>query len=516
MVKVLVVDDEYFAREGMKRTVDWKALGCNLCGEADNAFKAIELAKELTPDIIITDINMPGMNGIQMANNIKEFLPDCKFIIITGYDQFEYAKGAIKLSAVDFLLKPIDEKELIEAVIKASELTRNLRMERVTIVEKLLLDSMRGKFFDKNRMMQALKNNNIIFEDIIIVNIENDNYEEIIEKGEQEKIYIQNRIMREIVYKFFSVDGYIVECHQDKLAIIINGHKVSNKEHLKEQLLNIKSEFKRRCGITVTFGVSQLRKISEIKEAYEQSKEALKHRLYLGKDKIICYEDVFETNFNSEYMLNKEEKDLILLIRARDKRKIEAKLKQLYFEKFKINKIEEHIIRQISIEIVLSGITLLKEYNISVNKVIDKEFDIYKQAAKFSTIDELYEMVYSHILKIIDAMREVNVEAQETGIEKAVEYIKDHYCEEISLSDVAKYAYLSESYLSRKMKKVLGIGFTEYITKLRMDKALDLLKNPNAKITEVALKVGYPDYRYFSQIFKKHIGYSPSEFTKGK
>lgn len=514
-MKVLVVDDEYFAREGMKRTVDWLSLRCTLCGEAENAIEAIEISKALKPDIIITDINMPGMNGIDMAQSIKVFLPECKFIITTGYDEFEYAKGAIKLSAVDFLLKPVDEKELIEAVIKAREEIKSLKEEKAITREKLLLDSMRGKYFDRTNMISMLNNHGINFEKIIIVNVENDCYRAMMEKGEQEKLYLQSRIMKNIIYKKLPATCYVVECHEDKLAIVID-ESFYSKESLEKFLLEIKKEIRIKLAITVTMGVSNINLIEDIKRAYEESKEALSYKLYLGKDKIIYYDEIIKEQGQVNSIIIDEQKDINLLIRARDKRKLENKLRQLYFKTFKENKIEEYVIRQISIEIVLGVISLLKEYNIPLSKIFEKEFDIYKQAAKVNTIDEFYNMVYSFILKAMDAMREVNIEAKETGIEKAVEYIKAHYTENISLNDVAKYAYLSESYLSRKMKKVLGVGFSEYITRLRIEKALKLLKDPKAKVIDVALQVGYPDYRYFSHTFKKYTGYSPSEFIKDK
>lgn len=516
MVKVLVVDDEYFAREGMKKTIDWDTLGCTLCGEADNGVVGVELARNLKPDIIITDIKMPGMDGIEMANSIKEFLPNCKFIIITGYDEFEYAKRAIKLNAVDFILKPIDDNELLNGVLNASEMVRNSKLQRDTIIEKLLLDCMRGKFLDSLSMLKVLKNNNITFENIIIANMENDDYESIIEAENQEKIYIQNRMIRDIVYRVFNDEIYVVECHQDKLALVMDGNKFESIEKLSESIALVKDEIRKKANITLTVGISNIDKIGNITNAYKESKEALRYKLYVGKDKIINYKDVVKESREYEGGLKQDKKDIILSLKARDRKNVELKLKHLYFEKLKAYKAEENLIRQISIELVLAGINVVKEYNVIVEGPVSENFNVYKKAAKLNTIDELYNMVYSCFMKIIDELKELTIEAEESGLDKAVKYINENFSKEISLSDVAKHSYLSESYLSRRMKKILGIGFAEYITKLRIEKSLELLKNPNAKIMDVALSVGYQDYRYFSQIFKKYTGYSPSEFNKSK
>ncbi|WP_032120813.1 response regulator transcription factor [Clostridium amazonitimonense] len=513
MFKVFIVDDEYFAREGMKRTIDWNSLDCEVCGEADNSIKAIEHCKILKPDIIVTDINMPGMNGLEMAFNIKTFLPDCKFIIITGYDEFQYAKEAIKLKAVDFILKPIDEIELIEAIKHCIEDLNKLALNRSVAQEKLLLDAMRGRFSEKKVMLDTLSESRIDLNAIRIISIENDSYNGLVEEELADKFYMQNRVIRDLIHKYFKNRYYVVDCHLYRVAIVLE----ENEEHndLKESLKSFTKKIKEVLNITVTLGVSSRTSLINIKEAYSESKEAISHKLYLGKDKIIYFENILKNGSTINLDFTKEKSEINLYVKAKDRRKIENKLKDL-FTKFKIYKSKEDFIRGISIEIILESLSVLKNYNACIKSMDLEESNIYEYAAKLNIIDELYEFVYSYLMKVVDILREKDAESEETGIEKAVEFLKAHYREDISLKDVASYAYLSESYLSRKMKKVLGIGFSEYITKLRMERAIELLTEPKAKVTEVALQVGYTDYRYFSQSFKKYTGYSPREFAKDK
>jgi two-component system, response regulator YesN len=356
LIKVLIVDDEYFAREGMKKTIPWQNYGCSVCGEAKDGLEGIAMAKKLAPDIIVTDISMPEMNGIAMAKEIRKLLPECKFIIITGYDEFEYARAAIKLNAVDFILKPIDEEEFLDAIKRAAENCR-----------------------------KSIKNISISKEEVI--------------------------------------------------------------------------------------------RISQIL---------------------------------------KEEKELLLTIRACDKNKMDKQLRNIYFNFLDKEKENHDIIKQVSVDIVLKSLNVLAEYNISIEDAKLESLDVYERAAAVSNLSEAYNWVFRVLLNVLEAVKEAAVEANESGIDKAIVYINNHFCENISLSDVAKEVYLSESYLSRKIKRVKGISFVEYITKLRMEKAMVLLKDPNVKINDIAASVGYPDYRYFSQTFKKYFGYSPSEFAKSK
>ncbi|WP_055665671.1 response regulator transcription factor [Desnuesiella massiliensis] len=519
MIKVLVVDDEYLAREGMKRTINWTSLGCELSGEAEDAFKAIELSKVIKPDIIITDIKMPGMDGIKMAEKIKEYLPDCKFIIITGYDEFQYAKAAIKINALDFILKPIDENEFLEAVSKASLEALKIREEKNFTREKILLDIMRGKITNIDIIEEILYASKVKLRKIIVVNIENDNYHNILEEGREDLIYTQNRLIKNIIYENINEDCYVIECHQDRLAIIIDTEHIKDKEEIVTLLSFIQKEIKEKCKISVSMGLSTIGLIQNMNRLYSESKEALYDKLYKGRGSINFYKyeahDIIESK-TLNLLIEKYKREIILSINAKDKRNVEKQIKQVYYEIFKKLKVKSKLIKEFSIEVILSALKLLKEYNIVIAKVASGEFDAYKQISKLNTLDEIYELVNSIIISCLDELKEFSIETQDSGIEKALEYIKQHYHEDISLNDVAKTAYLSESYLSRKIKKILGIGFSEYITKLRMEKAKEYFRDPNIKVTEVASKLGYPDYRYFSHIFKKYTGYTPSEFSKVK
>ncbi|MEW8956366.1 response regulator [Clostridium sp.] len=517
MIKVVFVDDEYFAREGMKKTIDWKSLNCEFLEAFDNPNDAIEECKILKPDLIITDINMPSMSGLEMAEKISAFLPYCKFIIITGYDEFEYAKQAIKLKAMDFLLKPLDQDELISSIKNSVKAIHKLKFESSIAKERILLDAMRGKISNKDSMISILSSNNINIRDMIIVNIENDNYSKILEEGREEEIYTHNRFIREACYKEFNMECFVVECHQDRLALIIN---VSTNFALLHNKLNyMQKNLINNHNIHITMGVSNINTLYDIKECYDESKLALKEKLYLGKGNIIYFKDINSINsidINGYHILIKKHEEIILLIKAKDKVKLEKKLKDLYFNIFKTYKIEEHIINQITLNLIFRIKTMLKSYNLNTDFLIERETNMFKEDSKLQTIDEAFSSVHSICIDSIRLLKETYIESEDTTISKAIDYIKDNYNKDLSLSNVAKHAYLSESYLSRKIKQTLGVGFSEYVNSLRIEKSIELLRDPNLKVSEIALMVGYSDYRYFSNIFKKYTGYSPKEFTKNK
>lgn len=518
LVKVIVVDDEYLAREGMKKTVDWNKYGCKIVGEAEDAFQAIELAKLEKPDLIITDINMPEMNGLEMAREIIKILPNSKFIIITGYDDLNYAIGAVKVNAIDFLLKPIDEGEFLNAIEKAANECIKTK-ESVSITqEKMLLDMMRGKLRSYENIYEEIRRHNISLEKLMIVSIQNDNYENILEMDNMKLIYEENQIIRDAINKSFLEEHYVIECHEDKLALVLCCNNISCEKEIENKLKNIQSIVKSKCNITISMGVSGIMNLESIQDIYSQGKRALKNRLYSGKGSITYFKDIGKEVCDEEKLewndLHQKERELILSIKACDKKRVRGGLKYIYYDIFKCNKISDDTIKQISINLILKALDILKDFNINMSDIVGENFNVYKKTTELNTIEELYTWVEHLIFEILYAIKEVKVQIVESGIKDALDYMTEHYNENISLNDVATKVYLSESYLSRKIKKVMGVSFVEYLTKLRVSKAMEYLTEPEAKIADVASKVGYTDYRYFSHVFKKHTGYSPSEFMK--
>ncbi|MCY6355614.1 response regulator transcription factor [Clostridium sp. ZS2-4] len=509
----MIVDDEVLAREGMKKTIDWGKYECEICGEASNGFEGIEIAKAIRPDLVVTDISMAGINGIEMAKNIKEFLPECRFIIVTGYDDFEYARGAVKINAVDFILKPVDEEELMSSIEKVyNEFKRN--KEQVDIArEKILLDMMRGKIISSIELDEFIEKYSIDLKSIVIGCIENDNYKEILGKGSFDILYEQNKYIKKKIHKCLTgIPQYIVECHENIMAVILDLGNLVQRD-IEKIFENIRLEIIEELGNKITIGVSDFGSIYEIQKIYNESKQALKNKLYEGRGSINYFTDLKHENLMKwTYILNAEE-EIKLSLKAGDKVKTSKQLNNMYFKVFKDNNIGYGVIKQVSLEIVVMALKMLNEHNISVEKVLGREFEAYQKVEGLNTINELYKWVDGIINSVLRYIKLENINISESGLNKAIEYINEHYTENISLKDVAKEVYLSESYLSRRIKKILGISFVEYITKLRMEKAIEYLQNPNIKVAEVALKLGYPDYRYFSKIFKKYTGYLPSEFS---
>ena len=507
MIKVIAIDDEYYAREGMKKTVDWEQYGCIFCGEAEDALGGIELAKRIHPDIVITDIRMPGMDGLKMSEEILKYVPESKFVIVTGYDEFEYAKRAFKIDAIDFILKPIDQDEFIKAIKKAVAICRKQKQERDEEIKQLLL--------------QLINKQEGVLEQVKLkLDIHKQEVRQIcvsIFAIEDNLVHPSIKEIKEYIYQLNNHLCFVFKREENKILMICFLGK-EDKQDFKELELysSVQSYVMEKWGLKVSIGISRDHQLENLHVAYEESMQALDNRIYGGKGSVNIYQSVEISKEYDEGLLAREQSRIWTSIRARDLQRMEKQLKILYMEMLKHMKVELEVAKGISINMLLTANRILKESNITLQNMPYKKSEVYKEVDRMKTIDELYELTYKMLIKDICALKQADISAKETGLERAVDYITENYNKDISLSDVAKYSFLSECYLSRRIKKILGIGFSEYVTKLRMEAAIGYLQSSNNKVVDVAAEVGYADYRYFSQVFKKYTGYSPREYTKAK
>ena len=511
-ISVMIVDDEYLAREGMKKTIKWGQYGCEICGEACNGQEGIDNAKKLCPDIVITDIKMPIIDGLKMIHEIQKFLPYTKYIVITGYDEFEYARSAIKLNAVDFILKPIEEKELISAIVKAVENINIVKKELFEKKEKFVLSIFKGKITDENIILNNANKYGITCDKVYVILVANEQYESLTEKREIKKLYHTNICIRKMFKENLNHIVFITDIEEKEIIILYNGNFNLDVNQLKL----IQGKLLKGYGLCTTIGISSCKSIGKAYSAFLEAQVSERNKLYMGKGSIILYNDTAAANGDIKKLLSIEKKNLFSKMQALDMPNIDKQLKYIYFDVLSKNKILENDVKQFTIEVILNAAHIISGYSMDLEMIAGENFNVYESVAKLNTINEIYNLVKGIISVALNSVKEINVLAAENGIKDAVEYVKLHYYEDISLKDVANSVYLSESYLSRGIKKLLGINFVEYITKLRVEKAMEYMKDPNIKVTDIAKKVGYSDYRYFTHIFKKQTGYTPSKWRQIK
>ena len=504
MLKVLIIDDEPYVREGLKHIIDWNENGFELCGEAEDGDEAYSKILELRPDIALIDIQMPGKMGIEVIKEAMEKKIKTKFIVVSGYSNFEYAKKAIKYGVEDYLLKPIDEDELLEIALKIknkieSEDKKEKREEKnkIALRQYVLVQLMLKKevedyqdireYFRNSCIQIALISNslnkynfdNIIkFEDIVLENISEKDNIEIIRLGEKIALVIKN-INVNYTHNILRTIKKSLDKKIGGNNFIALGDEVNNVEE-------IYLSYKSATDLTANkFLFNNLDIISNLQIKSEN--------IDLNLDEREVLEEIFVyTEINQEERIKKNLMLLEKLIRGKHYREDEVKVlltKGLLEFKDKIKKDYK-----------------LKDEDIKIEELID---EIYVK-------ENLNDIINLLSRELENISKEISIDSNNSAIKRVVKYIEKNYYKDLKLEILAEIFNYNSAYLGKIFKSYTGQSFNTYLDKIRIEKAKKLLIEENLKVYEVCDNIGYKNIDYFHSKFKKYVGVSPLNYKKQK
>lgn len=531
MIKVMIVDDEPFIREGLRKTINWKSLHCSVVGEAENGIEAIEKIDMFMPDIIITDIMMPGYSGLELTKYIKDNHPQIKIIFLTGYNDFSFAQQAIKLGAFDFVLKPTDTDELEKVISKArneivkcnSEMIQHEKLLEVIEVslpilkDKFIADLLYSNSVSADETEEKLQFFGIKIESFIIMCVEIDNFIELNKKSTEEEKLLQIFLVKEKTEellkrcKFKGIINYI----HNTFSVILQFSKDESDEILKTSIISISEElrnkFENSSAFTISIGISHYYdKVSNIKRAYNEAIKCLENRFYIGNNTTIHIDDIF--SFESNMSKNEiQTKQILDAIRSANTEKAKAELNNIIKIFSQIN--NKEYVFNICTEIIASISRLYCELYGNMSDIYEEGAIPYDRIFGCTSLTDLISILENILNKVSESINKLLNTQTRKVISKALDFINKHFNEDITLNDVSEHVYMSPWYFSKLFKKETGETFTEFILKCRIEKAKELLKSRiELKAYEVAELVGFNDARYFGQIFKKVTGLTPTEY----
>jgi two-component system response regulator YesN len=535
MFKVLIIDDESIIRKGLKNIINWKQLDCEVCADASDGIEGLELIKKYLPDIIITDIRMPGLDGLSMIKQVKKTVPNSKIIILTGFRDFDYVHEAIKCGAYDYLLKPTKIEELTSVLTKAvneinDQKIKHLELDKFKLLfeqnipalrEKLLYDIIFGFNTNENEILEQMRLLNLKIENFILVIMEND-YDEKSTKSQYDKKLYQFGIVNsfeEIFAEKYEVISIMLS--SNRVAFIIQKSdkspldivEVSEKCGYHQEVVN------NGFGFTVTFAVSS-NGISpmELPIKLKECLGSLEYKTYMGDNSIIQYSDLNSFFRYDDYSaLDNYQKQLLESIKSgnEDLVRVTAQNISRYVTTNNIN------ISYLK-NFYYSTLSSINNIRISVLAIdADKKHEEGRDIASLlqfiencDNVEELNSLLEEVATKIASKVNNFNNKSLKLILRKAIDYIHEHYNEQVTLNEVAENIYVSTFYISRMFKKELGKSFVDYLNDVRIEKAKELLKDVKYKTYEVAELVGISDPHYFSKLFKKHSGMTPSEYKE--
>lgn len=520
-MKILIVDDEIQIRTGLEIGVPWDSLGISQVFIAENGIEALTICEKEKPQIVITDIRMPEISGLELGKKIKELYKPVEVIILSGYSEFEYAKKALELGAFDYLLKPIRIKELMECVQKTKEKIEKfyLEMKQQSTVSELVGTYEILKLLKKNEVLEkkeieVFQNYSFIeFKDEVRVGI--CDYDQIKEKLDYGTQKLLDGKVDELLEKCKSSK---IRLKSGKYAFIINvisDFDVERKSIIfQDELKKLNEILEKEIDNTISMAISKKGKPEEIPQLFAEAEKLIKKRMYIGKKAFI------ETD--------QDEQEVKIKLNPLDVMKVKKRIEHLdyehihlYFKEVFLNlkdqKIDsEDFVRSICEQLKSILFCSMLEEGIDIEGICENNQEFLNDIPKYLTIDEYEHWIDTFYEMIIQGLSALSGKQHSRAILKAVDYISQNYSKNINLEMTAEYVNKSKNYFSYLFKKELGVSFVEYLNIVRIGEAKKILDTTDDKTYEIAEKVGFSDYKYFSSVFKKIVGVSPSKYKKGE
>lgn len=509
-MKIIIVDDDKIIRRGLRKIIENSVSEYQVVNEAGDGACALEIIKTNNDiDLLITDVRMPVMDGIELIKQVRKINMRIKVIVLSGFDDFRYVREAFKDGAVDYLLKPVKKKDFIELLTRINE---NIAEEekssrRIEKGSQLMVADSLNRLFQNQEIdeKQFKEDSGIDFERkffMCIVELDRFYKEKVIKSESKDKM---DEIISDI-NTWFSETFEIIPYHDSqKVVLVIFSEETFSFGFFDEKFIELDQRLGEKTSISM--GLSNLHKgIQNVSAAYEEAIEAIETRFYMGKSHCICYADIKKKSLDFDYEPEVAARNLAKAIEIFDYMEARRILKQVFIDlsflkPSKFRKYIQELIEHLSLQV----------------KDFDKALTSHESDYKFyindiNTYNELRVYVMGLIKEVILFLENEKKKKSLRRIELAKQFINDNYMRFITLQDVAEHVELNASYLSNLFKTESGTNFSEYLLDVRMNKAMDLLKNPKIKIYEIGNMVGYEDAVSFGRAFKKKIGMSPKEY----
>ncbi|MEC0267321.1 response regulator [Paenibacillus anseongense] len=527
MIRVLIVDDEFLVRVGLKTIIPWEQNGFELVGEAANGVEALHILKQQECHIVLTDIRMPNCDGLQLLEEMKSVAPQAKCMILSNHNDFAYVQKALRLGAVDYILKlTIEPEELLE---KLNQLKESIELETVKTMEDSQLKykmTKYGKEAREKRIRELLVKQNSTRSDveevmrefnlrpyrtpIYVVNFQLDHYNEVVEqnKFQSERLlhFTVANILTEIFKKYG--EGELIEIENGKYSIIV--------DHLQDSMLHeVQEAVAAFLEVTISIGVSApVQEILDVHQGFIQASEALSYRFYEGEGAFIYFEHIQAVEPGSPQKPWSDE-DWERLVEKRDAAGLQQKLDEGYEAIRKGPKSNPEHMREAWVHLVHLLEAFARKLGGDLYSVpLHGAMYPYHAVRSLERMRDIYLWFHGWLPVYLDQIRLFSNQQYRPEIQAVINTIKEQFDQPLKVSELAKKAGFTENYLSVLFKKETSETIMDYLIRLRMSRARELLKDQAYKIYEISEMVGYGDSTYFSKLFKKMEGVYPLEYRK--
>ena len=537
MYRILLVDDEILVRDAIRENIDWKAMDCELVGDCDNGKAAAEFVQNHPVDIVLTDILMPYMDGMELSRFLHDNYPDIVIVIFSGFGEFEYAKKAIQYGVSEYMLKPVTAMELRNVIGKMKEKVDQQRKEK----EKLERLTQTSENYQKNaivirsRALQGfvdnIKTRQESLEELAALGIDleaacyrvavfdldlySDGSQLTAEKRQESALmsFVLFNISDEIISK--EKAGVAYQAGNNKVGALFMGNRTREFEHkIMELCRTIQDKLKELMSLDISIGVgSWARTQQELRASHELAEKAIEYRYLLGGSLLI---DMEEQHPVQEIAIEDDLAELKEAMKTGQKEqvyqiliKIEDSIRQALMEKSRACMYLQQVIRTMD--------NACEDVSADMDRIREDRDELLRQITDQKFFEDACKVVQKHTDRIFEILSELNTSSSKRQARLAIDYIQKNYMDPgLSLNSICSYLNISTSYFSTIFKDETGETFTEVLIRTRMEKAKELLENTTLKNYEIAEKVGFSDPHYFGISFKKMTGCTPTEYAREK
>lgn len=528
LYSVLLVDDEEDVIQVIMKKIDWEAIGFKVAGHASNGIEALEMAEELQVDVVMSDIKMPYMDGLTLCKELKHLYNNIKVIIFSGFDEFEYAREAIKIEAEEYILKPVNSTELTEVFQRIKNnldkerdekqniaKLKNYYAESLPVLQDNFLFALINGDIPKNKIEKYALNYQIDlsgkYYSVTVLHLtldsENDG------NGSINPLLLSMSVKRLVEEQLKDRWKSYIISHLRDIVILTKFDNSEDNYHFTDDIDRICSMAKRVCLATVTAGVGYLcEDLDKLIVSYEGAQDALSYRVLYGSGVAINIEEVEprgKSDFSwEEYSVQRYFNNLKFGKEELVEESIADMMGALRDSKLSIQ--QYHVLMtEFLAEIFRFG----SNNQLDMQEIFGQNMEAYSGVLQMESIEALERWLIDASKKMLIQLQKDKSNSSKTFVNQAIEYVKENYGkQDITIDEVCSNLGVSSAYFSTVFKKETGKTFIQYLTDYRMEAAVELLMNTDDKTYIIAEKIGYSDPNYFSYVFKKKYGVSPSKY----
>ena len=526
LYNILLVDDETDVLEAMKKKIDWEALGFCLAGTAENGQEALEMAEQLHIDVVMTDIKMPYMDGLTLCKNLKQSYRNMKVIIYSGFDDFEFAREAVHLEAEEYLLKPISAGDMEAAFSKVrkkldqeydeyrnlNRLSEYYRKSLPAMREQLVMGILEGRIAGE-RARAMMETYEICLDSPFYVVAAL--YMDVNPREEQpQPAQLFTLSLKDMVQDYLkNRTRFFSTAFLDQVIVIF---MLDEREEIDQVLYHLDQICKmgfRVLKSSVTAAVGQIcANTDALHTSYEEAVNAMEYRSILGSGQVLYINDIEPCSEENILVTEHEFQNLVHAVKLGNRDETNAAIAQI-MDSIRKEPISPGQYQLLFMELLSELMKIGRAYKLHPNQIFGEHAGSWQELYRMVTVDELEGWLQEVCTNLRHVLRHERRDSAARLTEQAKAYIEEHYKEsDLSADSLCRCLNVSAAYFSTIFKREVGMSFVAYLTKIRLEHALELLRTTEDKTYIIASRVGYMEPNYFSYVFKKQYGISPSKY----